>query len=122
MADADKAPEPFNFAGGARLDSEYHSATQTVVPVPVSEIKDASASATEEIVQFAVGGFMFSGAFWLGLERLFTEGIKDPLLAVCVLSCVFGAVLGFAGFRQAQRRVKRLERYCPKDDQPPQGP
>jgi hypothetical protein len=100
---------------GATLEPNYHKGSQDVVGVPVMEIRDASSSANEETLQFTAGTFLFSGAFWLGIERLCTVGVDDPVAWVCGLSMLFGAVLGFTGYKQQSRRVRRLERYCPPD-------
>lgn len=101
---------------GAVIQNTYHSMDEEVCPVPKSAIIDNSSSALEEIWQFSVGGFMFSGAFWLGFERYFTEGKGDPLFLSCLAFVICGAVLAFTGYRQAKRRVARLEKYTPKDD------
>ena len=100
---------------GARLESRYHQKEQDVVGVPVGDIRDASSSANEEVLQFTVGTFFASGAFWLGIERVLTEGWDDPVVWVCGVTVVFGLVLSITGFRQSQRRVRRLERYCPDE-------
>lgn len=101
---------------GAKLTPEYHELKQHVVGVPVMEIKDATASAKEEVAQFSIGGFLFSGAFWLGIERFFTVGYSDTLFGWCIAFVICGAVLGIVGLRQTIRRVSRLERYIPVDD------
>ena len=79
------------------------------------DIRDAVPSIKEEIVQTALGGFMASGSFWLGLERLFTIGYKDPLFLACIAFFVCGSVLMVVGARQGLRRVSRLERYLPEN-------
>jgi hypothetical protein len=100
---------------GARLDPRYHKNEQDIVGVPVTDLRDATSSATEELWQFTAGSFFASGAFWLGFERLATEGWRDPLVWVCGISICFGLVLGVTGYRQSARRVRRLERYCPDE-------
>ena len=105
-----------NDEGGARVVPKYHTSTHDIVGVPVIDIKDAAGSDVEEFLQFSVGGFFASGAFWLGIERLVTVGYKDPLFYICVIALIFGAVLAFAGFRQTRRRINRLARYIPNDD------
>ena len=99
---------------GAKLEVQYHTSTQGVVGVPVIDIKDAAGSAFEEFLQFSVGGFFASGAFWLGIERIVTAGYRDTLFYICVVAFIFGIVLAFAGFRQSRRRMNRLARYIPK--------
>ncbi len=66
-------------ATGATLSPDYKESIQEVVAVPVVEIEDASSSAFEEVAQFSIGSFFVSGGFWLGIERVFTEGFKDTL-------------------------------------------
>lgn len=100
---------------GATLEPNYHKGSQDVVGVPFMEIRDASSSVNEETLQFTAGTFLFSGAFWLSIERLCTVGVNDPVVWICAISMVFGLVLGFTGYRQQCRRVRRLERYCPPD-------
>lgn len=102
-------------AGGSKLNSVYHDGVQEVAPVPVMDIKDAAASATEETVLSTGGTFLASGAVWLGVERLATEGIRDQLFGICVVAVIAGLILSWVGHRQQSRRVKRLERYCPKE-------
>lgn len=98
---------------GSTLNPVYLHNQHEIVGVPVNDIRDASSSAKDEIFQISAGGFLFSGAFWLGFERLFTVGWKDSLLWVCVSCCLCGAILAFFGYRQSLRRVARLERYIP---------
>ena len=100
---------------GSTIQNNYYQMQEDVCPVPKSAILDNSASAREEIWQFSLGGFMFSGSFWLGAERLYTEGATDPLLWICGACAVCGGLLAITGFRQAARRVSRLEKYIPKD-------
>ncbi|SMX31618.1 hypothetical protein OCA8868_00452 [Octadecabacter ascidiaceicola] len=101
---------------GAIIENTYHSLNEEVCPVPKSAILENSSSALEEIWQFSVGGFLFSGAFWLGLERLLTVGKDDALFLACIAFVICGGVLAVSGYRQAQRRVSRLEKYIPNDD------
>lgn len=109
----------FQFNGnGATIQSTYHSTEQVVVAVPVEEIRDASSSGIEEVLQFSAGGVAGSRGFWLGLERFFTEGYQDPLFLVCIAFFLCGGVLSLTGFRQSFRRKRRLERYCPPDNKP----
>ena len=98
---------------GAVIQNTYHSLNEEVCPVPRSAIADNSTSALEEVWQFSLGGFMFSGAFWLGFERLMTEGYKDFLFLACIAFVISGALLAFTGYRQAKRRISRLEKYIP---------
>lgn len=100
---------------GAMIDNQYHSMKEDICPVPKSAILDNSASAAEEVWQFSVGGFMLSGAFWLGFERLLTIGIHDSVLWICIAFVICGSVLAFTGYRQAKRRVARLEKYIPDE-------
>lgn len=100
---------------GAKFVQQYHTATQDVVGVPVMDIRESASYALEEVLLFAVGNFMASGAFWLGIERIITAGYKDSLFQVCLLSLLFGATLAFVGFRQMRRRVSRLSRYIPQE-------
>ena len=79
------------------------------------EIKDSTDSAREEIYQFSFGNFLVSGAFWLGTERLVTEGLGDFLLWVCVIALFSGSLLFYTGYKQSQRRLARLMRYVPPD-------
>lgn len=99
--------------GGAQYIAKYHKMTHDVVGVPVMEIKDSMRSAVEEVAQFSVGNFLASGAFWLGTERLITDGHEDPLFLSCIAFLICGVVLAITGFRQARRRVNRLSRYIP---------
>lgn len=98
---------------GSTLRAVYLHNQHEVVSVPVNEIRDASSSAKDEIFQLSAGGFLFSGAFWLGFERFFTVGWRDSLLWISVVCCLCGAILAFFGYRQSLRRVARLERYIP---------
>ena len=100
---------------GAKLQVNYHQNEQDVVGVPVMAIRDSISSAKEEVIQYSVGGFMFSGAFWLGFERVLTVGFKDAVFLSCIAFCICGACLTIFGFRQALRRVTRLERYVPDE-------
>jgi len=101
---------------GAQLEPVYHHNKQSIVGVPVMDLREASSSAVEEVAQFSVGGFLASGAFWLGVERLVTEGGTDALFLACIAFFICGGVLALTGFRQSLRRVRRLERYIPQDD------
>ena len=101
---------------GAKFIPQYHTATHDIVGVPVMEINDSASSAAEEIAQFSIGNFLASGAFWLGAERLITNGYKDVLFISCIAFFICGVVLAVTGFRQAKRRVTRLKRYIPNDD------
>lgn len=78
------------------------------------DIRDASVSIRDEVFQFSVGGFLFSGSFWLGLERLVTVGYFDALFLGCVAFGISGAVSTYFGYKQAKRRLNRLEMYLPK--------
>lgn len=100
---------------GAQYVAKYHKLTHDVVGVPVMEIRDSMSSAVEEVVQFSIGNFLASGAFWLGTERLIINGYKDVLFLSCTAFFVCGVVLAVTGFRQARRRVTRLSRYIPND-------
>ena len=102
--------------GGAQYVAKYHKLTHDVVGVPVMDIKDSISSAVEEVAQFSIGNFLASGAFWLGTERLITDGYKDALFLSCIAFFICGAVLAITGFRQARRRVTRLSRYIPNDN------
>ena len=101
---------------GAQFELQYHKSKQAVVGVPVTEIRDASSSAVEEVLQFSFGNFLASGSFWLGIERWATMGYLDPLFLGCVSAFVCGIILSITGFRQARRRLSRLMRYIPNDD------
>src|SRR5215210_912103 len=100
---------------GAKLRAVYHEGEQQIAPVPVMDLKDATASATEETILSTGGTFLASGAAWLGLERLVTEGWQDQLFGICVVAVVAGVILSYVGHRQRSRRVTRLMRYCPRD-------
>lgn len=102
---------------GATLDSNYLENSQDVVGVPVPDIKESVESAKEEVWQFSAGSFLFSGAFWLGFERLVTEGVNDALFLSCIPCIVCGAVLALTGYRQAMRRVNKLKKFIPNADQ-----
>jgi hypothetical protein len=83
------------------------------VGVAVEDLEDFMESSTEELGQFSIGGFLASGSFWLGIERLVTvpralEG--DILFWICVVAFIAGATIGFFGFRQLQRRQRRIGR------------
>jgi len=98
---------------GATLASNYIENSQDVVGVPVREIQDSMESAKEEVWQFLAGGFLFSGAFWLGFERIVTEGYKDALFLSCIPCVICGAILAITGYRQAMRRVNKLRSFIP---------
>lgn len=100
---------------GAKLRTIYHEGEQDIAPVPVMDLKDATASATEETLLSTGGTFLASGAIWLGIERLVTVGWQDQLFGVCAVAILAGSILSFVGHRQRSRRVTRLMRYCPKD-------
>jgi len=106
---------------GAKLKAIYHEGEQQIAPVPVMDLKDATATATEETLLSTGGTFLASGAVWLGVERLVTEGWADQLFGICIVAVVAGFILSFVGHRQRARRVNRLMRYCPKED-PPEEP
>lgn len=112
----DKEDINLSETSGARLEPKYHAQEQDIVGVPVMDIRDASSSAKEEVLQFSVGGFLASGAFWLGVERLLTVGYSDALFLVCIAFFICGVVLAYVGFRQTMRRVSRLERYLPEGE------
>ena len=99
---------------GATLRSNYKENSQDVVGVPVPDIKESVDSAKEEVWQFSAGGFLFSGAFWLGFERLVTEGYQDALFLSCIPCLICGIVLAVTGYRQAMRRVNKLRKYIPE--------
>lgn len=101
---------------GATIENNYHKLQEDICPVPKSAIHDNSSSAKEEVWQYSVGGFMFSGSFWLGLERLLTEGCKDSIFLICIAFSICGGLLAITGFRQAKRRVTRLEKFIPKEN------
>ncbi|MEG3155825.1 hypothetical protein [Sphingomonas sp. RB1R13] len=112
--DAEKAFGKDLAPGGATLEPIYHQGKQGVVGVPVMEIKDATSSAFEERMLSVVGTFFASGAFWLGVDKLISEGPANPVFLVCLISMVCGGVVAWTGYRQSARRVNRLERYCPE--------
>ena len=104
---------------GATLDPNYIPNSQDVVGVPVREIEDSMDSAKEEVWQFSAGGFLFSGAFWLGFERIVTEGFKDVLFLSCIPCVICGAVLALTGYIQAMRRVNKLKKFIPNNANQP---
>ena len=98
---------------GATVQNTYHNRVEEICAVPKNEILDNSRAAMEEVWQYSIGGFLFSGAFWLGFERLMTEGPKDVLFLSCIAPVICGSVLAITGYRQARRRVTRLAQYLP---------
>ena len=112
-------PVPPLQPNGSTVTLIYTSYVEHIIPVPKSVILDNSSSAKEEVLQFSFGGFIFSGAFWLAAEQLYTEGYtegyKDPFFLGLVVCVVGGVVLAISGFRQAKRRVTRLENCIPPE-------
>jgi uncharacterized membrane protein len=107
---------------GATLESIYHDLRQDVAAVPVMELRDAAAATADETLLFTGGTFLASGAVWLGVERLVTEGWQDQLFGICLVAVVAGVLLSLVGYRQQTRRVTRLMRYCPKEIREPEAP
>ena len=99
---------------GSQFLPTYHNTKQDMGAVPIVDIRDASSFAKEEVAQFGVGGFLASGAFWMGLERLVTVGWYDTLFLCSCAFFVAGGVTAFFGYRQTIRRITRLERYIPE--------
>jgi hypothetical protein len=64
---------------------------------------------------FGVGTFFFSGAFWLLAELIAHQEHGKfeftPWMAVCVISMIAGAALGFIGFVMFLMRQRRLNKY-----------
>ena len=99
---------------GAHIRQQYHESTQHIVGVPVTELKYSNTYAIEEIGLFALGDFLVSGALWLGIERLATEGYQDVVFWWCAGTVVVGGLLVGLGLYQISRRVKRLLQYVPQ--------
>lgn len=97
---------------GAVFVSNYADRTLEGVLVSIQELEDFKAENIEEFWQFAFGGFLMSGSFWLGIERWFTlENIEhDPLFWICAVAFFSGAVISFFGFRQLRRRKNKIDR------------
>ena len=112
-------PVPPLQPNGSTVTLIYTSYVEHIIPVPKSVILDNSSSAKEEVFQFSVGGFMFSGAFWLGAELIYTkgytEGYKDPFFLGCVAFVLCGSILAITVFNHAKTRQTRLEKCIPED-------
>ena len=96
---------------GATVTSRYFNVEQDVVGVAVDALRDFKSASTEEFWQFVIGGFLVSGSFWLGVERLATAPIwwKDTVFWICVVAFLAGLIIGYFGYRQLKRRQTRID-------------
>jgi hypothetical protein len=97
---------------GATMATDYAHQSQLVTVIDVEDLKEFQSSMREEFWQFALGGFLSSGAFWLFVERLFTvpHPAQDILLWLCVFAFIAGAAIAFFGYRQLTRRKGKIQR------------
>jgi hypothetical protein len=97
---------------GAQVLHDYLNRTEPTVGVTVDQLRDFRDSSIDEFKQFAIGGFLASGAFWILIERVFTEPLwwQDRLFQFCILALIAGIVVGYFGFQQLARRKRGMDR------------
>ena len=99
---------------GATMSTEYADQDQVLTLVDVEDLREWKTGMREESWQFSLAGFFASGALWLGIERLVTEGLGDKLFLMCVVALIFSGTVGFFGLRQLGRRQRKIDRYIIK--------
>ena len=80
------------------------------VGVDVRDLRDFKTDSVQVFWQFSIGGFLFSGGFWLAVERFFTGQI-DTLFWVCLVIMFTGLVIGYYGLSQLSRKINRIDTY-----------
>ncbi|WP_139218704.1 hypothetical protein [Roseivivax halotolerans] len=107
------------FSSGSTITTSYGTINQEVVPVTKDQLIEMKESSVEEFWQFAVAEFVVAGALWLAIEKLLDRSEGEPLSPifwVCLVAVALGAVVGWAGFRQLQRRKTKIDKILESFD------
>lgn len=98
-------------AGGALIETQYHSRTSKVVPVNETDLHDLLDFDATEVGLMGVGQFMASGALWLFLDKYMDANFAwTGLSGFCAASFVFGVALIAAGFKMRLMKRQRIQR------------
>ena len=98
-------------ASGASIVARYYSRESNIVGVDMMDLRDLKSDQNEDFWQFSIGGFLCSGSFWLGIERIVTIQAweKDALFLMCAAAFFAGLILAGFGFRRLKRRQSRID-------------
>lgn len=87
-----------------------HRSLRTVV-VTEEFLEDIKEANRDNVRLFLLGEFLCAGSFWLGVEKLITEGYKDIIFIWCAATFFAGAVIIITGLRQHSRKQTRIQKY-----------
>lgn len=85
--------------------------------ISITDLEEFKSSWREESRQFTGAMMALSGALTLGVERFFTDGLKDPLFLFCLVCAVAATVIGHYGNCQLQRRKDKIDKIIARSYQ-----
>lgn len=97
---------------GATVDVRYFNRRQDYVSVNRNDLEDLRDFDSSAVSFGAIGMFLLSGAVWLLLEKLLTEGASAnrALVSICSLSILVGAFLIWQGGKMHKKKTNRINR------------
>ncbi len=98
--------------GGAQIHTTYLVRRQESVAVNRTDLEDIKEFDGLQAIFSSLGMFFVSGGFWLGVEKVLEQSkiTMTPVIFLCAVSILLGAVLFFVGWRMRYRKVSRIER------------
>lgn len=97
---------------GAVVRTAYLERRQEFIAVNRNDLADLKIFDGLEAGLLGVGGFFFSGAVWLGVDKYFgaSPRLVPAAVALCAMSAVFGLVMLGAGIVLRVVKRRRIDR------------
>lgn len=97
---------------GATIKHNHLQRTQDLLPMTRDDLEDIKGFDGLQTFFFGFGMFLFSGASWLALEKLYEAETLSmtPLLSVCLVSVGFGLICFVVGLVMRGRKIGKINR------------
>ena len=111
-----RTPQPARRAAGgegARVYPHYEDRHEEYVLVIRDDLREIRSLGWLQQSLFGTGTFFFSGAFWLLMDLVAHQERAEftAWMGMCVLSMIFGIMLGGVGLVLFSLRQRRLNKY-----------
>jgi len=90
---------------------------QRATLITMDDLEEFQGQMKDEFWQFSLGEFFAAGAFWLLIARITsdvgadTSVLKDLSFWIGIFGLILGAVVGYFGLKQLDRRKKKIQRH-----------